>query len=126
MDHLRSAADLSIRRACGFAGLGIGCTMLALAFDFALALRIGGDLLAMGCGILLLAAWWAPYRDLRHAEIWYLMPEWACDALRSKPRAEWHALAAAALRSRMVWHAERVGVAAVAMWALSWVWRVVN
>jgi hypothetical protein len=108
LDHLRSAADLSIRRACGFAGLGIGCTMLALAFDFALALRIGGDLLAMGCGILLLAAWWAPYRDLRHAEIWYLMPEWACDALRSKPRAEW------------------VGVAAVAMWALSWVWRVVN
>lgn len=125
-DTIQAFADVSIRRACGFAGLGIGFTMLGLAFDPVLALRIGGDLLALVCGVLLLAAWWAPYRDLRRAEVWHLMPPGARDALRSRPRAEWHALVAGVLRSRMVWHAERVGLAAVSMWALSWGWHIAH
>ncbi|WP_198376060.1 hypothetical protein [Neoroseomonas rubea] len=121
MEQLRIAADLSIRRACGFGGLGIGCTMLALAYDFPLSLRIGGDLMAIGCAIMLLAAWWVPYRDLRHAEVWYLMPQWAFDALRSRPRAEWHAMVARVLRARMLWHAERVGAAALVLWGAGWI-----
>ena len=121
MEQLRIAADLSIRRACGFGGLGVGCTMLALAYDFPLSLRIGGDLMAIGCAVLLLAAWWVPYRDLRHAEVWYLMPEWAFDSLRRRPRAEWHAMVARVLRSRMLWHAERVGAGALALWGASWI-----
>jgi hypothetical protein len=124
MEQLRIAADLSIRRACGFGGLGIGCTMLALAYDFPLSLRIGGDLMAIGCAVLLVAAWCAPHRDLRHAEVWYLMPEWAFESLRSLPREEWHGMVARVLRSRMLWHAERVGVAAIALWAGAWIARL--
>jgi len=121
MDSLTVAADLSIRRACGFAGLAIACVMLALTFDLALALRIGGDMVGLLCLGLLFAAWRAPRRDLRHSEVWSLLPETADAArLRQGTRDERQTLLSAVLRARLMWHAERIGAVAVGLWAAAW------
>lgn len=119
MEQLSLAADMSIRRACGFAGLGIGSVMLGLAYDPVLSFRIGGDLMAIACGVLFFAAWRAPRRDLRHSEIWTLLPESVEARLRKAPREEWQPAMAAILRARLLWHAERIGAAALALWGVA-------
>lgn len=123
MDAVRDLADLSIRKACGFAGLGIGVVMLALSYNLPLALRSGAVLAALLCLGLLLAAWRAPRQNMRYSELWYLLPGTDAAFARRLPRPEAQALLAGILRARLVWHAERIGAIAVGLYllgALSW------
>lgn len=119
MDTVRDLADLSIRRACGFAGLGIGVVMLALSYSLPLALRSSAALAALLCLGLLLAAWRAPRRNVRDTELWCLLPGTSAAFARHLPRAEAQALLAGVLRSRLIWHAERVASIAVVLYLLS-------
>ncbi len=117
MDEITLYVDLSIRRACGFAALAIGTVMLSLSFDMPLALRTGAALMGVMCAVLLVMAWRCPRRDVRRTEFWSMFaasnPELVAraDAARLQARARriWHA--------RLMWHAERVGLAALALWA---------
>ncbi len=115
MDTIRTLADLSIRRGCAFAALAIVLTMMSLSFDPALAFRAGGAMAALLCLGLALAGWWAPQRDMRRTELWMLLRGAAGDPFRGAPRGEVQALLAAVLRERLLWHAERVGLAALAL-----------
>lgn len=119
IDTLRALADHSIRRALGFVGLGACTLMLALSFDPPLALRSGANLLAIACVGLLISAWNAPRRDVRRTELWALLASSAGDVLRRLPRSQLQDLLSGVLRERMVWHAERVGAVAAALWALA-------
>jgi hypothetical protein len=119
MQTVRDLADLSIRRACGFAGLGIAMVMLAMSFDLPLALRSAANLTALLCLALLFSAWRAPRRNLRNSELWALLPGTAAAFARALPRREAQALLAAVLRERLLWHAERVGLLALGLWGLS-------
>jgi len=118
MDVIRALADHSIRRACGFAGLGVFVTMLALSYDIVLTLRTGAALTAMGCLALAAIAWHAPRRDMRRTELWVLLTHAASDVVRRMPRARAQALLSGILRERLLWHAERVGLIAMVLWAL--------
>jgi hypothetical protein len=60
VDVIEAVVDHCIRRGLGFVGLAIGMVMLSLSYDFALALRIGADLLAVTAVVLLWGAWRAP------------------------------------------------------------------
>lgn len=73
MDRIRYMAELSIRRAIGFAGLAIGMVVLALSYDPVLALKTGSALLAIAAVILLWFSWQAPQRDVRGTEVWILL-----------------------------------------------------
>ena len=119
METVRDLADLSIRRACGFAGLGIAVVMLALSYGLPLALRGAADLTAVLCLGLVCSAWRAPRRDLRDSELWALLPGTAAAFARALPRREAQALLAGVLRDRLLWHAERVGALALGLWGLA-------
>jgi hypothetical protein len=117
MELLPILADLTIRRACGFAALGIGTVMLALSFDLPLALRSGAVLTSIACGVLWLMAWSLPWRDIRQTEMWSLLVAERRHLTRGAEAGRLQAMAAQVLRERLVWHAERVAIAALAMWA---------
>lgn len=119
MDPMEIVTDRCIRRGLGFAGLGIGTVMLALSFDLALALRSGADLIAVTAVIMLIAAWHAPRRDMRHSEAWAVLNDLRPEIVRGRPRKEVQKRLQEVLRRRLLWHAERVGVVAVALWCLT-------
>ncbi|MFL1462337.1 hypothetical protein ACI6QG_09055 [Roseococcus sp. DSY-14] len=87
------ADDAAIRRTCAGVGLLAAAAALALAPEAALALRMGAQAAALLTLGLLLAAWRVPHRTRRHG------------------RLRQH------LRPRLLWHAERVALAALALWA---------
>lgn len=118
MDAIEAAADHCIRRALGFAGLAIGTVMLALSYDIALALRSAGDLVAICAGVLIFAAWKASNSDPRDSETWTILMGWRPDFARSLPKPDARRMLATALRRRLIWHAERVSVLALALWLL--------
>ncbi|WP_137180220.1 hypothetical protein [Roseomonas sp. AR75] len=119
MDPLEFVTDRSIRRALGFAGLGIGMVMLALSFDLPLALRSGADLVAIVAVALLVIAWRTPHRDIRRSESWMMLNDLLPEAIPGVPRAEVQRRLKETLRRRLLWHAERVGMLAVALWSLT-------
>lgn len=116
MHTLIVLADLSIRRACGFMALAIATVMVALSFDLVASLRFGADLTAILWLGLLVAAWRAPRRNMRHSELWSLAADHAA-FVRHMPRDRAQALLSGVLRARLLWHAERVAVAAVGLYA---------
>ena len=119
MDPVELVTDRCIRRALGFAGLGVGLTMLALSFDLPLALRCGANLAAMLAVAMLLVAWHAPRRDMRHSEAWMALQDLAPEFARARPKKEMQERLREAMRRRLLWHAERVGLLALMLWGLA-------
>ncbi len=117
MDVLESVTDRCIRRALGFAGLAICTVMLALSFDTALALRSGAELVAVTAVAMLLAAWHAPRRDMRLSEAWHALSDLRPEFVRRLGKGELQRLLRETFRRRLVWHAERLGALALALWA---------
>lgn len=123
MDLVRDLADASIRRALGFAGLGISVTMVALCFDAVLSLRTGALMTAAVWLGLFAAALRVPHRDVRRTELWSLLrgvggPE--TERWLATPEAR--ASVAAVLRERLDWHALRAAAAAALLWAVALAW----
>lgn len=117
LELLRAAADVSIRRACGFASFGIALVMLSLSFDLHLALRAGAGLTSIFCGIVWFLAWRSPRRDVRRTELWAILTAEGLLPMPGPEALRLRALASRMLRDRLVWHAERIALAALAMWA---------
>jgi hypothetical protein len=115
-DVLTSVADLSIRRACGFALLGIGLVMFSLSYDLALSLHMGAELLALLTLGLVFAGWKAPRRDVRDTEAWIELV--ASGRAHGVSRQEISPRLSAKVRDRLFWHAERLGVATLSVGAL--------
>jgi len=116
MDHIRTLADLSIRRACGFVGLGIGTVMLALSYDIELAFRSGAVLMSLVCAVVCVVAWRCPRRDVRATELWSMLMADSPPPARGPEAQRLLALAGRILRERLIWHAERIALAAMALW----------
>lgn len=119
MDVLEVVTDRCIRRGLGFAGLAIGTVMLSLSFDLPLALRSGADLAALAAVAMLVGAWHAPRRDMRHSEAWAALKEWRPELIQGRPKQDVQQALRETLRRRLLWHAERVGALAVGLWALT-------
>ncbi|HUF45696.1 MAG TPA: hypothetical protein VMN43_10160 [Aestuariivirgaceae bacterium] len=77
MNDIEQAAQLSVGRACGFAGFGISLTVLALSFDPLLAVKIGA-VLSLGLTLtLLILASRARHTPHQSTEVWLLIDETA-------------------------------------------------
>lgn len=112
MERLEAMADLVIRRALGFAGLAILLVVLSLSFQLALALRSGAILVTLVWLILLLKLVYVPSQDMRQSEIWLMVAE------RHSPDAlSMQAAMRNAFANRLRWHADRIGVFAISLWA---------
>ncbi|MFQ3622135.1 MAG: hypothetical protein SNJ73_01180 [Acetobacteraceae bacterium] len=121
MERILAVADQTIRRACGFAGLGIGATMLALSFDMVLAFRVGAVLTTIVLVSLLYLGYRAPRHDVRRTELWSAVG-------RTMPltRDRVQSLLGGVLRERYLWHADRAAAVALLFWlvaGLLWVAR---
>jgi hypothetical protein len=119
MDPLEYVTDRSIRRALGFAGFGVGLVMVALSFDLVLALRSGADLVALAAVVMFFLAWRTPRRDMRHSEAWVMLGELMPQAVKGVRRAELLERLRRAMRRRLLWHAERLGMLALTLWGLA-------
>jgi hypothetical protein len=117
MDPVEVVIDHCIRRGLAFAGLGVGLVMLSLSFDLPLALRSGAGLVAAVAGAMLVGAWRAPRRDMRHSEAWALLDDWKPELLRGR-RPDVEDRLRRTLRRRLMWHAERVGLLALGLWGV--------
>ncbi len=73
MEAIIAAANISVGRACGFAGLGIFCLMFGLSFEPALSARAGGMLCAILAAVLYLYAHRAPARPYKRTELWTIL-----------------------------------------------------
>lgn len=73
IDRIRQFAELSVRRACGFAALAIGTLMVGLSADPMLALRGGAVSSTLLGTVLLFKALRARQTDYRRTELWILL-----------------------------------------------------
>lgn len=73
MDRIERLAELSIRRALGFTGLGIVTVMIGLAYDPVRCFLAGACLALMAAAVLLFKGWSAPTRNIRDTELWLMV-----------------------------------------------------
>jgi hypothetical protein len=73
MEKLREAAEFSVARGSGFAGLAIATMMLGLIFDPRQSFEIGGVCSLLACLILVLKAITADQTPYKHTEVWLLL-----------------------------------------------------
>lgn len=114
VETIRIYADMSIRRACGFALLGISCLMFAVSFDLALAFRTGAILIAIMAAVLYYKNLKARQQPYYKTELWILLPE--------RPRAgkaELQRLIGGVLEERYWWHARTAGALSAGMAGLA-------
>lgn len=108
--RLRTLAEISTARACGFAGLATFCLMVGLSGNPPAALKGGGYCALIVVAVLLMLAQQAPMRPYKRTEIWLMLkqaerpPEAYAQALLARVRrdaflrfAAYHAVAAAVL-----------------------------
>lgn len=114
MDAIRTAAFISIGRACGFAGLGILCVMLGLSFEPVTAMRTGG-ILGLGlAAILVVFGRYAQRRAYEHTETWLILPK-----ADRPPSAIAQRVIGQTLRETYLWFAERIAIGAILFLAVS-------
>jgi hypothetical protein len=105
VNEIQQAAQLSIGRACGFAGFGIALTVLALSFDPLLAAKIGAALSLVLTLTLLVYASRAHQTPYEATEVWLLIDR------KSRPPANHaHRLINDARRYAMLWFARWTAV----------------
>ena len=112
--RIHQAADLSIRRGCGFGLIAVATTMVGLASDMALATSGAAIMLALMGAILALKGFRAPHRSYRTTELWLLI-----DRRHELPEDAAQAVIGGILRDRYFWHAGWAAVIAAGMWLLS-------
>jgi hypothetical protein len=114
MERIRHCADLSIRRACGFAMIAIWTATTGLAFAPLLAIKGAAIMLSLMAAILFLKGYQAPKRDFRRTETWILM-----DKQHGLPPDRAQQVIGTVLQDRYFWHADITLFVAGILWALA-------
>ena len=114
LDRIQTYADLSIRRGCGFAFLGIATFMVGMSSDAVLAFRSGAIMVSMVLATLLLKGVRAPQRSYKRTEVWILM-----DRSHGLPEPRAQQVFGSVLRDRYFWHAEIVAFGALGLWIIA-------
>lgn len=114
LERIRVHADLSIRRGCGFALLGIATFMIGMSSDAVLAFRSGAIMVSLVLVALLLKGMRAPKRSYKKTEVWILL-----DKRHGLPEARAQQVFGTILRDRYFWHAEIAALAALGLWIIT-------
>jgi hypothetical protein len=122
MDHLRDLADLSIRRGCGFAAIGIVSVMTGLAGDAVLAAKGGALLVTLTAVVLLYKGLKAPARNYRRTELWIMLDR----KLHGVPESRAQHLIGRILRERYMWHAQASAAVAFTLWLVAFAFALVG
>lgn len=111
----REFADTSIRRACGFALIGIFTAMVGFSGDPYLAVRCGAALVTIAAVIMYWRGQGAPRRNFRDTEVWLMIRNTAPPMTKDRLQR----LIGNALAERYFWHARIAASVAVAMWGVA-------
>lgn len=114
MDELRRLAEISVGRACGFAGLGIFSVMVGLAFDPYLSVKSGAILASILAAVLMYRASRAGEVPYRRTEVWLML-----DRDDAPPEAYAQSVISAILRETYMRFATVAAIAAGVMWVLT-------
>ncbi|MDX2103980.1 MAG: hypothetical protein EAZ99_18595 [Alphaproteobacteria bacterium] len=114
LHRIRACADLSIRRALGFALLAVLWMAAGLSFDLAIAAKTSAIETMLIAVVLVLKAMTAEYRDYRRTEVWTLL-----DQEHHLPEARAQSVIGGVLKERYWKHAEYAGIAACVCWLLT-------
>lgn len=114
MDRIETLADLSIRRACGFAGLGVATVMGSLSFDALLCFRSGAILVALCAAVLWFKAEAAPRANVRRTELWAML-----GGTVELPAERTQQVLGNLLRERYLWHATVAAGVACLFWLVA-------
>lgn len=112
IERIRACADASIRRALGFAVLGIWTAMVGMSADLLLATKAGALMFTGAWAVLLIMAWRAPRRPYKRTEVWLML-----DRRHDLPEERAQAIIGGVLKDRYVWHAGATAAVACFMWA---------
>lgn len=115
MQRVYAMTDLSIRRACGFAGLGVLTTMAALSYDPVLSFRSGGVLTFATGFTLWLKAHGVARQNMLRTEVWMLLRYHDAGISPANARA----VLPPVLRERYMWHATVAGCVAAVFWVIA-------
>lgn len=121
IDHIRSLAELSVRRACGFAVLGIWTVVVGLISMPLMAVKAGAILLTILGTVLLHKALTARHRAYRRTELWILL-----DGKHGLPEDSAQRVLGNVLRDVYWRYAEFSAWAALALWLLALVLAVMG
>jgi hypothetical protein len=113
MERIRYFADLSIRRGCAFGLLAIVTTMIGMASNMTLAVKLGAICVTMMGAILVIKAMRAPTRDYRRTEVWIML-----EKRHDLPEGRAQQVFGNILRDRYMWHATLTAGAAFIMWTI--------
>jgi hypothetical protein len=111
----RDLADTSIRRACGFALIGIFTAMVGFSGDPYLAVRCGAVLVTLTAVILYWRGQGAPRRNFRDTEVWLMIRNTA----PPMPKESLQRLIGNALADSYFWHARIAATVAATMWGVA-------
>jgi hypothetical protein len=114
VERIKSYADLSIRRGCAFALLGIGTFMVGMSSDAVLAFRSGAIMASIVLAALLLKGMRAPKRSYKKTEVWILM-----DKSHGLPEPRAQQVFGTILRERYFWYAEIAAMTALGLWIVA-------
>lgn len=114
MKDIQNAAFVSVGRACGFAGLAVFCLMIGLAFDPALAARVGGALSLVLAIYLYICAWRARQRHYKRTETWLILPD-----DERPPASVAQRVIGGVLRETYLWFAKAAALVAILLLAAS-------
>lgn len=109
MDEIERLAEVSVGRACGFAGLAIFTVMVGLSFDPLLSARSGAIMLSLAVVVLRYRAWRALRLDHRRTEVWLMLEDKAPDTVARM-------MIQRALRRVYIRFADWAAIAAVVLW----------
>lgn len=112
IERIKACADASIRRALGFALLGIWTAMVGMSSDLLLAVRGGALMITAAWAVLLILAWRAPHRPYKRTEVWLMLDRKHC-----LPEERAQAIIGGVLKDRYGWHAGATAAVACFMWA---------
>lgn len=121
MENIQRLASLSVWRGTGFAALAVATTMAAVAFDAVLAFRLGAfGTLLIGAALRLKSMLYHR-KPVRETEVWVMLdvddrppPELAAGLIRNAMCAQLNTMATIC------------ATVAVALFATSWLWRLLS
>lgn len=114
MHEVERAAEISVSRGVGFAGLAVATATLGFAYEPALAFLVGAAGALLVAVVLELKAQLAPHRSYRRTEVWLMLeppPAWNAEVAQR--------LIAGALVATLRRYARICFAAAVALWLVS-------
>jgi hypothetical protein len=109
--RIRRCADLSIRRAIGFAYIGIAMAMMAMIEDGTATARMGAILSTFVIVVLVAKALNARARPYKRTELWIIL-----EKHHELPEDRAQDIIGNVLRERYLWHAQAVASGCAALW----------